>query len=77
MAEVAKRLEVTPSSAYLWIKEASTAPRAPKFARVVKSTSTPAMRSVSIEVSGVVIRIEAGFDVELLCSVVAALGDAR
>ncbi|MGC4093062.1 MAG: transposase [Polyangiaceae bacterium] len=77
VAKVAKRLGVTPSSAYLWLKEASAAPRAPEFARVVKSTSTTGMRSVAIEVSGVVVRVESGFDVELLRSIVAALGDAR
>ncbi|MGC4093255.1 MAG: transposase [Polyangiaceae bacterium] len=74
---VAKRLGVTPSSAYLWVKEASHAAGAPAFARLEKEPSTTSTRSVAIEVGDVTIRVEAGFDVELLRSVIAALGDAR
>jgi transposase-like protein len=72
----AKRLGVTPSSAYLWIKEAGVEPRPLAFARVVKSSPRAAVASpfVMVEVGGATIRVEPGFDVDLLRSVVAALG---
>lgn len=74
MAAVAKRLGVTPSSAYLWIKGAGIEPRQPTFARVVRSSSSAASPFVIVGVGGATIRVEAGFDVDLLRSVVAALG---
>ena len=76
VAAVAKRLGVTPSSAYLWLKEAGVEPRPPAFARVVKSSAgvTSASRFVVVEVGGATVRVEPGFDDELLRSVVAALG---
>ncbi|HWA74834.1 MAG TPA: transposase [Polyangiaceae bacterium] len=79
VAAVAKRLGVTPSSAYLWLKEAGVASGgpAPVFARVVKSTSSVAARSIVIEVGAAMVRVEPGFNVDLLRSVVAALGDPR
>ena len=73
---VAKRLGVTPSSAYLWIKEAGVEQRPPTFARVVKSSSRTASPFVVVGVGGATIRVEPGFDVDLLRSVVAALGTA-
>ena len=77
VAAIAKRLGVSPASAYAWIKEAGTEPRPPAFARVVKSSSRAASASpfVMVTVRGAAIRVEAGFDVDLLRSVVAALGD--
>ena len=68
---VAKRLGVTPSSAYLWMKAAagSSTPGAPVFARVVRSRPSP----LRLEVGGAALLIEAGFDAELLRQVVAAL----
>jgi transposase-like protein len=71
VSEVAKRMGVTSSSAYLWMKAAAaTAPGAPVFARVV-----PARRaSLRLEVGGAALVVEAGFDAELLRQVVAALG---
>lgn len=77
VAAVAKRLGVTPSSAYLWLKEAGFESGAPVFARVVKSTSTVAAPAIVIEVGAAMIRVELGFDADLLRSVIAALGDAR
>jgi transposase-like protein len=68
---VAKRLGVRESTAYYWVKRARRAER-PKFARVVPMGRAPAA-SLSIEVGGVVIRVDAGFDGAVLCEVVAAL----
>lgn len=67
---VAKRLGVQESTAYYWMKQAGRTE--PKFARVVPTTQTSAA-SLSIDVGGVVIRLDAGFDAGLLREVVAAL----
>ena len=71
---VAERMGVCASSAYRWMKEASDA-GAPVFARVMPSraASPPAL---IVQVGRVTIRIQAGFDAELLRGVVAALGDS-
>ena len=75
---VAERMGVCASSAYRWMKEASDAGAsdagAPVFARMVPSrtASSPALM---VQLGRVSIRIEAGFDAELLRGVVAALGD--
>ena len=66
---VAGRLGVTASTAYLWMKSARVTPR---FARLVpESRRTPA--SMVLRVRGVAIRVEAGFDADLLRAVVSAL----
>ena len=75
VAAVAKRLGVTPSSAYLWIKGAATA-SAPVFARVVPSASADG-HSLTVEVGAAKVRVGSGFDAELLRRVVAALSDER
>ena len=71
---VAERMGVCASSAYRWMKEAGDV-GAPVFARVVPSraASTPAL---VLQLGRVSIRVEAGFDAELLRGVVAALGDS-
>lgn len=68
---VAERMGVSVSTAYLWVK-AGQRPKSPQFARVVREslTQNPAM---SIDVGGVVIRLDVGFDAVLLREVVAAL----
>jgi hypothetical protein len=68
---VAKRFGVRESTAYYWVKRARRA-EPPKFARVVPMGREPAA-SLSIDVGGVVIRVDAGFDGALLRDVVAAL----
>ena len=73
--EVAARLGVTVSSAYLWMKEAGPGPSTAVFARVVPSGTTIG-RSVTLEVGRARVRVEAGFDAELLRQVVSALSDA-
>jgi len=69
---VAKRMGVKESTAYYWMKR-SRATELPEFARVVP-TSTGARASMSIEVAGVAIHLESGFDADLLREVVSALG---
>jgi transposase-like protein len=73
VAAVAKRLGVTASTAYLWIKAAPTATAAaPMFAQVVRASELR-RSAMTIEVGGVTIRVEPGFDAGLLGAVVAAL----
>lgn len=69
---IAKRLGVSSSAAYLWLKETAPAPPAPAFARVVPMRQ----RSVRVEVGGAAVVVESGFDAELLRQVVAALSAA-
>jgi hypothetical protein len=68
---VAKRLGVKESTAYYWMKRARRA-EPPKFARVIPA-ALMSTGSMSIDVGGVVIRLDAGFDAALLREVVAAL----
>lgn len=68
---VAKRLGVRESTAYYWVKRARRA-EPPKFARVVPKGQEPSP-TLSIDVGGVVIRVDAGFDGALLRDIVAAL----
>jgi len=73
--KVADRLGVSVSSAYLWLKDAPA--NAPKFAELVRLPSTAAAE-LAVQVGPATIRVGAGFDAELLRSVVAALGsDSR
>lgn len=75
---VAKRLGITPSTAYLWLKPAAPAVSTPVFARVVPERSTqaaPASRIV-LEVGGAKLHVERDFDPALLRQVVAALSTA-
>ena len=69
VGDVAKRMGITPSSAYLWLKAAAPAPIAPVFARVVPAPSS----SLRVEVGGAALAVERGFDAELLREVVVAL----
>jgi len=74
---VAERLGVTPSTAYLWLKaERASAekPVTPKFARVVREQEKQ-RAMVVVQVASVTIRVDVGFDAELLRSVVAALSE--
>jgi len=66
---VAKRMGVTSSSAYLWMKAAAPASTAPMFARVVPAR----VSSLRLQVGRAAVVVEAGFDAELLRQVVAAL----
>ena len=74
---VAERLGVCASSAYLWTKKAPrvTSTSAPAFARLVQAQMTK-QSTLVVEVGQAKIRIEVGFDAELLRGVVAALSDS-
>lgn len=74
---VARRMGITPSTAYLWLKPPAPAPSAPVFARVMpaRSTKTPLGRIV-LEVGGAKLHVESDFDAALLRQVVAALSTA-
>jgi transposase-like protein len=69
---VAKRMGVTLSSAYLWMKAATPASSTPVFARVVPARSS----SLRLQMGSAAVVVEAGFDAELLRQVVAALSGA-
>jgi transposase-like protein len=72
---VAERMGICASSAYRWMKEAS-AVGAPVFARVVPSLSSSRSRLV-VQLGRAEIRVEAGFDADLLRELVAALGESK
>ena len=71
---VAERLGICASSAYRWVKDAAPV-EAPVFARVVSSRSAPGSGLV-VQAGRATIRVEVGFDAELLRNVVAALGES-
>ena len=76
--QVAKRMGVMPSTAYLWIKAVSPADRA-VLARVVpaRSTKTVLTSHMVLQVGGArLLQVEPGFDAALLRQVVAALSDS-
>lgn len=72
---VAKRMGVTPSTAYLWMKSAAEGTAAPVFARVVpaKSTRTAPVSHMVLEIGGAKLHVAPDFDPALLRQVVAAL----
>jgi len=69
---VAERFGVTVSSAYLWMKDAAPAPSRPVFARVLPARAA-SPSALTLEVGRTRVRVEAGFDAELLRQVVSAL----
>jgi transposase-like protein len=75
VSEVAKRLGVSSSAAYLWMKAAAPAASAPVFARVVPTQAKPAAE-IMLEVGGARLRVGEDFDAALLQRVVAALSGA-
>ena len=74
MREVAERLGLDTSIGYRWMQAARQA-GAPKFAKWVPAGTT-SRATITVEVGGAVVRIEAGFDAELLRAVVSALSPA-
>ena len=68
---VAKRLGVKESTAYYWMRQARRT-ELPTFAQVIPA-SRATQASLSIDVGGVTIYLEAGFDAALLRDVVVAL----
>jgi len=72
---VAERMGVCASSAYRWMKEASAA-GTPVFARVVRSRSS-SRSGLVVQLGRAEIRVEAGFDADLLRELVTALGESK
>ena len=68
---VAERMGVKESTAYCWMKRAR-ASTAPEFALVVPTRGAK-LATVCIEIGRAVIRLERGFDAELLHEVVSVL----
>ncbi len=68
---VATRMGVTVSTAYLWMKDAP-ASSVPQFARLVPEPRA-ALTSLVVRVRSAAIRVDQGFDAELLRAVVSAL----
>ena len=68
----ARRLGVTASTAYHWMKGARRSAAQPQFARLVPSSGL-VPPSLVVSVGGAAIRVETGFDAELLLAVVSAL----
>ena len=68
---VAKRMGVSAATAYLWMKAGGSRKR-PQFVRLM-SEPPRAVASLELRVGNAAIRVDAGFDVELLRAVVAAL----
>ena len=68
---VAERLGVSASTAYLWLKAADGTAK-PRFVRLVPETPKKAA-SLVLRVGDVTIEVDAGFDADLLRSVVSAL----
>jgi transposase-like protein len=68
---VAERMGVSAATAYLWMKAVRSTKR-PQFARLMSETQRP-VASLELRVGGAAIRVDAGFDAELLRAVVAAL----
>jgi transposase-like protein len=68
---VALRMGVKEATAYYWMKRARAA-RAPEFARLVPRSAAAKARIV-VEVGGALIRLESGFDAELLVEVMSVL----
>ncbi len=72
---VAARMGVGASAAYLWVKEAREGSK-PTFAKLVRASTPAASSSMVLQVGRARVRVEAGFDAELLRRVVSALSDA-
>ncbi len=75
---VATRVGVSKATAYRWWAEEQKSGAAPaiEFAPLVRSTEV-ARLGIVVELGAVRIRVEAGFDAELLRSVVAALSTEK
>ena len=72
--EVAARLGLNSSLGYRWMQLAGAASssKGPRFARLVRA-SAASVGAITLQVGPVMIRVEAGFDSELLRAVVSAL----
>jgi transposase-like protein len=76
VVDVARRMGIAPSAAYVWLKRspiAAPAPSAPVFARVVPA-QPPAASGLVLELGAIKLRIDANFDPALLRQVLKTLG---
>lgn len=76
VADVAKKMGVAPSAAYVWLKRspsAAPAPSGPVFARVVPAQPSSGSGLV-LEFGAIKLRIEANFDAAVLRQVLETLG---
>ena len=69
--EVAERLGLDTSIGYRWMQAARRS-GPPTFAKLVPADST-SRATIAVEVGGATVRVEAGFDTDLLRAVVSAL----
>lgn len=69
--EVVEQMGVKTATAYFWMKRARQR-KAPEFAMVVPSGRASGA-TLRVEIGGVFVHVESGFDAELLCEVVTAL----
>jgi transposase-like protein len=72
--DAAARRGLNTSLGYRWMQTAG-ASRGPKFARLV-TTATAPPSTITVHVGAATLRVEAGFDADLLRAVVAALSAA-
>ena len=76
IVDVARRMGIAPSAAYVWLKRSpptSPAPSAPVFARVVPAQPRSAGGLV-LEFGAIRLRVDANFDQVLLRQVLETLG---
>ena len=69
--EAAARLGLNTSIGYRWVQKARGS-SAPRFVRLVPASKAPPA-AVTIQVGAATVRVEAGFDAELLRAVISAL----
>lgn len=69
--EAAARLGLNTSVGYRWVQRAGGS-NAPRFVRLVPASKAPPA-AVAVQVGGATVRVEAGFDAELLRAVISAL----
>lgn len=76
VVDVARKMGVAPSAAYVWLKRSPTAApaaSAPVFARVVPA-QPPIARGLVLEFGAIKLRVDADFDPALLRQVLETLG---
>lgn len=79
VVDVAKKMGITPSAAYVWLKRslpAAPAPSAPAFARVVRA-QPPMAHGLVLELGAVKLHVDADFDPVLLRQVLETLGAVK
>lgn len=75
----ARRVGISPGTLYRWMKTRPSQPP-PRFARLVREQRSARAQvvspsGVSVRIGEVRVEVERGFDAELLCAVIDALGN--